>query len=189
MRWTLPKRALVVATVTIFVCAFLYAADDVHEAPQAVVLMIGQSNMEGRGDPKDLPSGFPKHPDKIWHFAGRWMKANEPLRSGVGPGVALADALIDSGLHHSIGLITCTKGNLSITEWLPGTPQYVSCMRQLRGAGSRVVTAIVYQGESDTYSAQTAAAWPRHFATIVATARAEIGNASLPVVSVRHRQA
>jgi Carbohydrate esterase, sialic acid-specific acetylesterase len=67
-----------------------------------LIALMGQSNMEGRGELSELPAGFPANPTRLWNFtnAYKWEPAKEPIdspegqvdvvsigkRGGVGPG-------------------------------------------------------------------------------------------------------
>ena len=53
-----------------------------------LIALMGQSNMEGRGELSDLPAGFPAHPTKLWNFtnAYKWAPAKEPVRLTPRPG-------------------------------------------------------------------------------------------------------
>ena len=46
-----------------------------------LIALMGQSNMEGRGELSELPAGFPANPTKLWNFtnAYKWEPAKEPI--------------------------------------------------------------------------------------------------------------
>jgi Carbohydrate esterase, sialic acid-specific acetylesterase len=91
-----------------------------------LIALMGQSNMEGRGELSELPAGFPANPTKLWNFtnAYKWEPAKEPIdspegqvdivsigrRGGVGPSLALADAFVSAHPATSVGLIPCARG-------------------------------------------------------------------------------
>jgi hypothetical protein len=91
-----------------------------------LIALMGQFNMEGRGDLSELPAGFPANPMKLWNFtnAYKWEPAKEPIDSpegqvdivsidrhaAVGPSLALADAFVSAHPATSVGLIPCARG-------------------------------------------------------------------------------
>jgi hypothetical protein len=83
-------------------------------------LLVGQSNMAGRGfvEPKDTISN-----SRILRLNrdGEWEIAKDPVHfdkelAGVGPGFSFAKEMIDSSII--IGLIPAAAGGSSIDEWL-----------------------------------------------------------------------
>lgn len=86
-------------------------------------LLIGQSNMAGRGkvdeeSKKVHPRVFMLNKD------GQWVPATDPLHfdkpsAGVGPGLAFGKALA-AAPEARIGLIPCAVGGTSIKAWSPG---------------------------------------------------------------------
>jgi hypothetical protein len=91
-----------------------------------LIALMGQSNMEGRGELSELPAGFPANPTKLCNFtnAYKWEPAKEPIdspegqvdvvsigkRGGVGPSLALADAFVSAHPSTSVGLIPRARG-------------------------------------------------------------------------------
>jgi hypothetical protein len=88
-------------------------------------LLVGQSNMAGRGvvAPED------KIPDArvlMLNQAGQWVPAVDPLHFdkptavGVGIGRSFAKAIADANPGVTIGLIPCAVGGSPIDAWRPG---------------------------------------------------------------------
>jgi Carbohydrate esterase, sialic acid-specific acetylesterase/Sulfatase len=107
--------------------SFLYAVD-----PQAVprksdfhlFLLIGQSNMAGRGALEQLE---PKpHPRVLMlNKEGKWAPAMDPLHfdkpsAGVGLGKTFGQVVADANSGVTIGLIPCAVGGSPIDAWQPG---------------------------------------------------------------------
>ena len=92
------------------------------------ILMIGQSNMAGRGDIGDVPK---INNDSCFMLRnGRWQKMHEPInpdrpifeskyKSGIGLAASFADDL-NKSTELPIGLIPCADGGTSIEEWQKG---------------------------------------------------------------------
>ncbi|MGH6824220.1 sialate O-acetylesterase [Methyloceanibacter sp.] len=174
-----------------------------------LIALMGQSNMEGRGELSELPPGFPANPTEIWNFtnAYQWEPAKEPIdspegqvdaisigrRGGVGPSLALADAFVSAHPSTSVGLIPCARGATTISEWLkvqtddPRSTLYGSCMNRMKTvspANGTVRAVIFWQGGSDAKSQEDALSWKDRFTALVADLRADLGNPDLPIIMV-----
>ena len=102
----------------------IYAA----EAQVGSVLMIGQSNMAGRGD---LGQVKPIHNPLCYMLRmGRWQPMCEPVnpdraifegifRSGVSLAASFADEYARK-FQTPVGLIPCADGGTQISQWMPG---------------------------------------------------------------------
>ena len=174
-----------------------------------LIALMGQSNMEGRGELSELPAGFPANPTKLWNFtnAYKWEPAKEPIdspegqvdvvsigrRGGVGPSLALADAFVSAHPATSVGLIPCARGATKISEWLktqtgdPRSTLYGSCMNRMKTvspANGTVRAVIFWQGGSDAKTQEDALSWKDRFTTFVAELRVDLGNPNLPIIMV-----
>jgi hypothetical protein len=87
-------------------------------------LLIGQSNMAGRGtvEPEDLKV----HPPVLTlNKDNEWVPAVDPIhfdkkQAGVGPGRSFGIAMAERDPTVRIGLIPCAVGGTSIRKWRPG---------------------------------------------------------------------
>ena len=174
-----------------------------------LIALMGQSNMEGRGELSELPAGFPANPTKIWNFtnAYEWEPAKEPIdspegqvdvvstgrRGGVGPSLALADAFVSAHPSTSVGLIPCSRGATRISQWLKTqtgdsrSTLYGSClyrMKTVSPANGPVRAVIFWQGGSDAKRGEDALKWKDRFTAFVADLRADLGNPDLPIIMV-----
>ena len=105
-------------TVAVFACAFTVGS---VQAASDVYLLIGQSNMAGRGivtDANRLSSAG------VWKFTkeGRWTEGVEPIHFdrktvGAGPGLAFARILADADATLEIGLVPCAEGGSPLSRW------------------------------------------------------------------------
>ena len=122
-------------------------------------LMIGQSNMAGRGDfgevePIDNSNCFMLR-------MGRWQKMSEPInpdRAIFNPkahsGVSLGASFADSYAKHfsaKIGLIPCADGGTAISLWQPGEIlfDHAVFMARLAMRTSTLGGILFHQGEND----------------------------------------
>ena len=125
-------------------------------------LLIGQSNMAGRG-PVDAESKVP-HPRVLMLNKNReWVPATDPMHfdkavAGVGPGLAFGKRMAEENSKIRIGLIPCAVGGTPISAWVPGkedksthTHPYDDMLERARVAmQAGVMKGILWhQGEAD----------------------------------------
>lgn len=120
------------------------------------VLLIGQSNMAGRGFIEDVPPIYNEHIHMLRN--GRWQTMAEPLNfdrhiSGVGPAASFAQAWTEDHPGESIGLIPCAEGGSSIDEWtIDGLlTRHAISEAKFAMETSELVGILWHQGESDSY--------------------------------------
>ena len=122
-------------------------------------LMIGQSNMAGRGDFGDVDPI--KNSRCRMLRMGRWQRMSEPInpdRAVFGiefhSGVCLAASFADRCATHferNVGLIPCADGGTSISQWQPGEVlfDHAVMMTKLAMRSSQFAGILWHQGESD----------------------------------------
>lgn len=153
-------------------------------------LMIGQSNMAGRGDFGEVkPIRNP-----LCHMLrnGRWQPMCEPVnpdrgifegryRSGISPAAGFADCYAKR-FNRSVGLIPCADGGTGIEEWLPGELlfDHAVAMTKLAKRTSVLKGILWHQGESDCLSNEAVDAYARRFMAVMTALRREVGN--VPVI-------
>jgi hypothetical protein len=107
-------------------------------------LLMGQSNMKGRGFMPEQPGRDPRI--VMLHLRDdRWYIARHPLHlvgdaqtfagadnAGVGPGLAFAESLFARDPKARMGLIPCAVGGTSIELWQKGAKLYEAAMRRAR---------------------------------------------------------
>ncbi|MCL9635838.1 sialate O-acetylesterase [Bacillus zanthoxyli] len=120
------------------------------------ILLIGQSNMAGRGFIGDVPPIYNEHIHMLRN--GRWQTMAEPLNfdrhiSGVGPAASFAQAWTEDHPGESIGLIPCAEGGSSIDEWtIDGLlTRHAISEAKFAMETSELVGILWHQGESDSY--------------------------------------
>ena len=150
-------------------------------------LLIGQSNMAGRGvltDSNRISS------DGIFKLdaAGEWQAAEEPIHfdkpsvAGAGLAASFARAMADSGNGVPIGLIPCAVGGTSISRWVESGDLWSNAVARTRIAlNSGTLKGILWhQGEGDC-SASAASAWGAKLEGMIVSFRREFG--SVPFVA------
>ncbi len=120
------------------------------------VLLIGQSNMAGRGF---LHEVTPIYRENIFMLRnGRWQMMAEPIHfdravAGVGPAASFAQAWCDANENEQIGLIPCAEGGSSIDEWNVEGTLFRHAVSEAKFAmeTSELIAILWHQGESDSY--------------------------------------
>ncbi|WP_262888612.1 sialate O-acetylesterase [Hymenobacter sp. HDW8] len=87
-------------------------------------LLIGQSNMAGRGVVAAQDT-LPNPRVLRLNQAGQWEVAKDPVHfdkpvAGVGPGLSFGKALVAQEAGITVGLIPCAVGGSAIALWQPG---------------------------------------------------------------------
>ena len=120
------------------------------------VLLIGQSNMAGRGFIEDVSPIYNEDIKMLRN--GRWQMMAEPLNfdrhvSGVGPAASFAHAWTEAHPGEFIGLIPCAEGGSSIDEWaIDGIlTRHAIFEAKFAMETSDLVGILWHQGESDSY--------------------------------------
>ena len=124
------------------------------------VLLIGQSNASGRGDPADV-SPIPN--DRLFVLRnGRWRPMYVPVNPDRDTaGVCLAESFAYRCLQEygiDVGIIPCADGGSSLEMWMPGELIYDNAVFQAKQAQrtSKIIAVLWHQGESDCFAER----WP-----------------------------
>lgn len=155
-------------------------------------LMIGQSNMAGRGELSDVPPI--KNGRCFMLRMGRWQIMSEPInpdrpifegefRSGVGLAASFADSLAEA-TGRKIGLIPCADGGTKIEEWQPCGVlfDHAVMMTKLAMRSSRFSGIIWHQGESDCTKDENIALYKERLIRMINGIRDELGAHDLPFI-------
>ncbi len=152
-----------------------------------IFLLMGQSNMAGRGLPEDVE---PIRDERIRVFRdGRWTIAEEPLHhdrptAGIGLAMSFARAVLAANPDREIGLVPRAVGSTSLERWMPGADLYEGAMAAARAvARDGTIKAVLWhQGEHDSKSDADASSYSRRFSAMVTTLRERLDAPSLPVI-------
>lgn len=152
-----------------------------------VFLLIGQSNMAGRGKVED-EDRLPNPRVLMLNQALAWVPAVDPIHfdkpERIGTGLGKAFGLVVADTTPSIiGLVPAAYGGSALDEWAPGQPHYVNAVTRAREALKRGQLAGIlwHQGESDR-APEKVATYAARFAKFIAQLRADLGAESVPVV-------
>ena len=118
------------------------------------VLLIGQSNMAGRGDIQSVEA---INDDRIFMLRdGKFVKMQEPIHNdkpdvaGVGLGASFAKAFVDT-FDCELGLIPAAFGGTSLADWEPDGYYYTRALEMAIEAqkNSEICAILWHQGEAD----------------------------------------
>jgi len=118
-------------------------------------LLIGQSNMAGRGNIGDVEKITDERLKMMRNAC--WQPLTEPISpdrpfAGVSLATSFAKSVIEDNPDVTAALIPCADGGTSMDEWAEGTPLYdnaVFCTRQAKRT-STLKAVLWHQGEADT---------------------------------------
>lgn len=118
-------------------------------------LMIGQSNMAGRGFIHEVP---PIYNERIQMLRnGRWQMMAEPINydrpvSGISLAGSFADAWCGENEENMIGLIPCAEGGSTLDEWAVDGALFKHALNESKFAmqNSELSGILWHQGESDS---------------------------------------
>ena len=159
-------------------------------------LLIGQSNMAGRGEITDEYKNEGNSSVLMLTKEGDWVQAKHPLHfdkpsvAGVGPGLRFGMDMVKE-TSHKIGLIPSAVGGTSIDGWVPGaydkatnTFPYDDAIKRLEIAmQSGTIKGVLWlQGESDSDSTKAKNYLEKLF-ELINRIRSITGNLSLPFVA------
>ena len=155
-------------------------------------LMIGQSNMAGRGEFGDLPPI--RNRSCFMLRMGRWQQMVEPVNpdrdifeglyhSGTSLASTFADEFANTyGLK--AGLIPCADGGTSLSQWMPGEILFDHAVMMTRLAmRSSIFSGILWhQGEADCGRDETLYSYKDRFITMITAMRKELNAEKLPLI-------
>lgn len=153
-------------------------------------LLIGQSNMAGRGL---LDSENSISRQRILKFSPRnaWASGVEPLHTdkpamaGVGLGMSFAREMADADPTITVGLIPCAVGGTPLQRWQKGGDLYAQALVRAKLAmkDGTLKGILWHQGESDSGSEETARSYGSRLAQMISDLRADLGAGEVPFVA------
>jgi len=167
-----------------------------------IFLLIGQSNMKGRGV---MPAQAANDPQIAMMHKGtdQWFVARHPLHlvgdpqtfkghdnAGVGPGLSFAETVIRHRPSTRIALVPCAVGGSRIGVWGKGARLYEDAVRRATLAlengpegKTRFAGALWLQGESDARE-ERLPLYADALADLVKNLRADLNSPELPFIAV-----
>lgn len=149
-------------------------------------LMLGQSNMAGRGFINEVP---PIYNERIQMLRnGRWQIMTEPINydrpvSGISLAGSFADAWCLQNQDDIIGLIPCAEGGSSLDEWAIDEVLFRHAVNQAKFAmeSSELVGILWHQGESDSFNGNYKVYYKK-LLLIIEALRKELDAPDIPII-------
>ena len=167
-----------------FVAGILPAAD----ANFHLYLLIGQSNMAGRGK-IELQDKVAVPRVLMLNKANEWVSAVDPISfdksiAGVSLGRTFGIEMAKANEGVKIGLIPCAVGGTSIRRWQQKGDLYQKALKRVKLAQKDgVIKGILWhQGESDSGKEETAKIYATQLHAMIGAWRKDLGSESIPVV-------
>ncbi len=184
--------------MALLACALLFFSSVHAQSPRGkmdLYLLIGQSNMAGRGKIDPAANG---EREGIWVIQAdnQWKKAKDPVHydkptvTGVGPGMAFAEMVRVNNPERTIGLIPCAVGGSRIDDWAPGQKHeqtgiypYDAMLERVKNAqkNGKIRGIIWHQGEGDS-SPERSAVYDQKLKAFFKKLRKDIGAKKAPIV-------
>ena len=154
-----------------------------------IFLLIGQSNMAGRGNVEDVP--LVKNNNILMFRNDRWILAEEPLHmdspeaAGIGLGMSFAVELWGKYQDERIGLVPCAVGGTPLSRWMPGADLYKNCVTVIQHAltAGKLKGILWHQGESDSNTIEDASTYAERFYQMTITLRDDLPAQNIPIVA------
>lgn len=192
------KKLFITSCFCLFLGCFVMGvfAQQSSQEKVHIYILMGQSNMAGRGKVTDdyAKQGHPRV--MMFNQAGEWVPAKHPLHfdkpkvAGVGPGLAFGIAMANANPDAVIGLVPCAVGGTPIAKWAPGvyddkthTHPYDDAAARIRKAmETGVIKGVIWhQGEGDSNPA-SASVYLEKLESLIGRVRTLVGNPALPFV-------
>lgn len=150
------------------------------------VLLIGQSNMAGRGFLHEVTPIYNENIHTLKN--GRWQMMTEPIHydrsvAGVGPAASFAQAWCKANKNEQIGLIPCAEGGSSIDDWCISGSLFRHAISEAKFAmeNSELIAILWHQGENDSRS-ERYKEYHQKLNVIVNAFRKELGVSEIPFI-------
>jgi hypothetical protein len=152
-------------------------------------LLIGQSNMAGRGVVEEADK---TPPPRVLKFTkeNAWAPAIPPLHfdkpiAGVGLGSSFGRVMAESNPDATIGLIPCAVGGTPLSRWSKGGDLYAQALERAKLAlkDGTLKGILWHQGEGDSGNERLATTYGERLAKMVKDLRADLGAGEVPFVA------
>lgn len=152
-------------------------------------LLIGQSNMAGRGvieeqDKQPPPRVLKFTKEKNWAAAVDPLHFDKPI-AGVGIGTTFGRVMAEAQPDVVIGLIPCAVGGTPLSRWQKEGDLYKQAVDRTRAAmrDGTLKGILWHQGESDSGSETTAKSYSERLAQMIRDLRTELEAGEVPFVA------
>ncbi|MDZ4288007.1 MAG: sialate O-acetylesterase, partial [Prosthecobacter sp.] len=153
-------------------------------------LLIGQSNMAGRGvlDTEERLSRLRVlkfSPRNAWTVGVEPLHQDKPAAVGAGIGMSFAREMAEADPAATIGLVPCAVGGTPLERWVKGGDLYAQALGRARLAmkDGTLKGILWHQGEGDSADETKATTYGVRLAKMVADLRADLGAGEVPFVA------
>jgi len=153
-------------------------------------LLIGQSNMAGRGvieeqDNQAHPRVMKFTAENTWAPAVDPLHFDKPAIAGVGLGSSFGRAMAEAQPGVVIGLVPCAVGGTPLARWQKGKDLYEQAMVRARAAlkDGTLKGILWHQGEADSAGLNDAETYAARLTTMVRDLRADLASPTVPFVA------
>lgn len=149
-------------------------------------LMVGQSNMAGRGFIHEVPQIYNERIQMLRN--GRWQMMTEPINydrhvSGISLAGSFADAWSRQNQEDTIGLIPCAEGGSTLDEWAVDGVLFRHAVTEAKFAmeSSELTGILWHQGESDSVNGNYKVYYNK-LLLIIEAFRKELNAPDIPII-------
>jgi carbohydrate esterase-like sialic acid-specific acetylesterase len=153
-------------------------------------LLIGQSNMAGRGmieeqDKQPHPRVLKFTKENTWAVALDPLHFDKPAITGVGLGSSFGRAMAEANPEVMIGLIPCAVGGTPLARWQKDGDLYKQAALRAKAAlkDGTLQGILWHQGENDAGKEETAKNYGQRLAAMIGDLRAELNAKDAPFVA------
>jgi len=154
-----------------------------------IFLLIGQSNMAGRGDVQDVSplkhSHILKFSESGWQIAEEPLHADNPNIAGVGLAMSFAIEILRIQPAAKIGLVPCAVGGSALSRWMPGTELYENAVLTTKQAifNGSFKGILWHQGENDSCNSGDAYDYGKRLKKMIRSLRSDLHAETVPFIT------
>lgn len=153
-------------------------------------LLIGQSNMAGRGA-LDTEARLSRQrvlkfsPRNAWTVGVEPLHQDKPAAVGAGIGMSFARQMADADKQVTVGLIPCAVGGTPLERWVKGGDLYAQALERARLAmkDGTLKGILWHQGEGDSADETKSKSYAERLAKMIVDLRADLGVGDVPFVA------
>jgi hypothetical protein len=153
-------------------------------------LLIGQSNMAGRGkieeqDKTAHPRVLKLTKENTWASGIDPLHFDKPQIAGVGLGTSFGRVMAEANSEVTIGLIPCAVGGTPLSRWQKDGDLYQQAVERAKVAmkDGTLKGILWHQGENDAGREETAKTYAERLSHMIADLRDELGVKDCPFVA------
>ena len=150
-------------------------------------LMIGQSNMAGRGFKQEVPLIYDEHIKMLRN--GKWQTMWEPINydrpnAGIGLSASFAGAWRLKNKSEEIGLIPCADGGTSLDDWNSNGALFEHAVYQakIEMKTGKLQGILWHQGENDSFPNSETNRYNEKFSLLIDELRKELNSPNIPLI-------